>query len=437
MIPPNLRELLTAAVDGELTPGERKAAVRLLRESAEARALFAQLQADAGRLKALLRVPAPADLAENVLATIRDRALTPTPLPPSPRGPRVNWPAVQVWVNVATAAAVLVMISVGSYLYFAAMSADKKNREQALAARQNLPHPVDHSTAAKPPAPERAPQPREVTPKSEPGPGAVVQGPRTPDPELGPSPRVVPSRIETGPFHLDPAPEIEPFDLDKIRVSQFFTLGELPTDEKLRKKLVAEMQKDELIRLDLFCQTTPRALDLVLAALKARGVTQFTDAFVQDRVKRKAATEVMIFTEAMTPDEVAQFLTALGADDRKAAPAEFSTLVAAPFLPADLDKLGRLLGVPAVQPKAPKGKPAVDIRKPLPEGTAKDVAAALSKMGSTPTPPAKAEKVAVAVAYSPANPHPAASKEIKQFLDRRGDRRPEAKPLMLVLRTVQ
>jgi hypothetical protein len=45
--------------------------------------------------------------------------------------------------------------------------------------------------------------------------------------------------------------------------------------------------------------------------------------------------------------------------------------------------------------------------------------------------------VAVAVSYSPANPQPAASREIRQFLDLRGERRSDAKPLMLVLRTTR
>ena len=61
---------------------------------------------------------------------------------------------------------------------------------------------------------------------------------------------------------------------------------------------------------------------------------------------------------------------ALGAEDKKSGAGEFDTLVAAPFLPADLTQLGKLLGVPNVTPKPAKGKAAVDIRKPLPEGTA-------------------------------------------------------------------
>ena len=71
----------------------------------------------------------------------------------------------------------------------------------------------------------------------------------------------------------------------------------------------------------------------------------------------------------------------------------------------------------------------------LPEGTANHLAATLAKMGSTASP-LKTEKVAVVVAYSPMNGQPTASREIKQFLDRRGDRKPDAKPLMLVLKTI-
>jgi hypothetical protein len=54
--------------------------------------------------------------------------------------------------------------------------------------------------------------------------------------------------------------------------------------------------------------------------------------------------------------------------------------------------------------------------------------------GSPPAP--KAGRMAVVVAYSPANANPAASREIKQFVERRGERKPDAKPLMLVLKII-
>src|SRR5262249_23683932 len=138
MLPANLRELLSAAVDGELSAAERKTAQRLLRESPEARALYAQLKADAGRLKNLPRVAAPGDLADSVMAAINERAMTPTPLPPSRQtSPKFNWSAASIWINLVTAACVLIVISVGSYLYFAA--SERYFAEQRKNVASNTP----------------------------------------------------------------------------------------------------------------------------------------------------------------------------------------------------------------------------------------------------------------------------------------------------------
>jgi negative regulator of sigma E activity len=432
MIHANLRELLSAAVDGELSVAERKTAQRLLRESPEARALFAQLKADAGRLKNLPRVAAPADLADNVMAAINDRAMTPTPLPPSRKSaPRFNWSAASIWINLVTAACVLIVISVGSYLYFAA--SQRYFAEQQKNVASNTPagdsDKVDRG-ASKPGGAGSVAKAgvRDSGPPSD----QITVLPR----ELGPSPRLVSGDIQLGP-PSDDMPEIGPLQIDKIRVSHLFNPHELADDEGARNKLAAEMKKDELIRLDLFCRSTPGALDLVQGAFKARGIVVFTDAFAQEQLKKKSPPELMVFTEALTPDEVAQLLTALGTEDKKSGAGEFDTLVAAPFLPADLTQMSKLLGIPAVTPKPAKGKTGVDIRKPLPEGTANQVAESLSKLGSGSRPPSKNEKVAVVVAYSPVNTNPAASKEIRQFLDRRGDRKPDAKLLMLVLKTIK
>src|SRR5262249_62027810 len=108
MSPATPRGLLTAAVDGELTPAERKAAERLLRDSESARVLFAKLKHDAARVRNLPRVPAPPDLADGVMGMIRERALSPIPLPPCRRStPPVNWSMLPVWGNLAPAARVL------------------------------------------------------------------------------------------------------------------------------------------------------------------------------------------------------------------------------------------------------------------------------------------------------------------------------------------
>ncbi|HEX3149363.1 MAG TPA: hypothetical protein VHR66_14915 [Gemmataceae bacterium] len=420
----DVRELLTAAVDGELTPAERKAAERVLRESEPARQFYAQLKADAARLKKLARRNAPSDLADNVMATIGERALTPTPLPPSRMPSRkFNWGWLPVWTNIAAAACVLVVISLGSYFYFSLSQQYMAQQNQGMA---NLPAPRDNDAGA---TPQAAPMPRERTPEVPRD--AVVEKPRSP--EIGPLPHeVIPDRITSPPEAM---PEIEPFQPDKIRLSQLFKLEDLASDGDARKKLVNEMKKDELIRLDLFCHASPKALEHVVAALKSRGITAVIDNFVNERLKKNLPTELMIFTEALTPDEVAQLMAALGAEEKKSGAGQFDTLVAAPFLSDDLTKLGKLLGMPNVPSKQPKAKGPVDIRKPLPEGTAQHVAATLNGMGTSATPP-KPERMAVVVAYSPMNGNPQASKEIKQFLDRRGERKADAKPMMLVLKII-
>lgn len=436
MMPTNLRELLTAAIDGELSPAERKTTERLLRESEAARALYGQLKADAARLKKLPRVAAPADLADNVMSVIQDKAMTPTPLPPSRRpGPRSSWSAWPVWVNLVTAAGVLIVISIGSYLYFTASERYKRDQQQNLASKNPAANADGGSVAGKTPPREKTPDTSVASEKRVPQPEVIAHQPREVGPEVGPSPRDV-TDVITGP-PSDTMPEIDSFQIDRIRVSHLVNPHDLAEDEAARKKLAVEMKKDELIRLDLFCRSTPGALDLTIEALKARGVAIFTDAFAQEQLKKKTPPEVMIFTEALTPDEVTQLLAALGAEDKKGGAGGFDTLVAAPFLPADLTQLSKLLGIPNVTLKAPKGKPAIDIRKPLPEGTANQVAESMSKLGSRSPAASKNGKVAIVVAYSPMNTNPAASREIKQFLDRRGDRKPDAKPLMLVLKTIK
>lgn len=432
MTPAKLRDLLTAALDGELTVAEQKAVRRLLRESKPARTLFGQLKADAVRLRSLPRVAAPAELAENVLAVIGERAMRPTPLPPIPPRPKFNWARLPIWANVAAAAGVLLVITLGSYVYFAASDQFFAEHHGKAVAKRGQAKPPTHPQP-EPAIPDPPPERRDRSPDPLPQPDAVARR-GTGGPEVGPEPRQV---IEPGTLTSPPQemPEIEPFQPHKIRLSHLARLRDLPDDPDARKKLAAEMRKDELIRLDLFCQSAAKGYERVVAALKKRGITVVTDGYARDRISRHAPTELMLFTEALTPDEVAQIMAALGAEDR-AGPGLFDTLVAAPFLGEDLVKLGRLLGVPNVTSKLPKAKGGVDVRTPLPEGTAQHVANSLSGLGTKASRSAKPAPMAVVVAYSPRNAHPAASPEIRQFVERRGDRQPDTKPLMLVLKII-
>src|SRR5260370_12771467 len=82
MLTESCRELLTAYVDGELTPRQHKAVLRLLQQSAEARDLLRQMQRDS---EALRQLPTPRlehDLSAPVGQIIADRRVAPGSAPP-------------------------------------------------------------------------------------------------------------------------------------------------------------------------------------------------------------------------------------------------------------------------------------------------------------------------------------------------------------------
>jgi hypothetical protein len=168
--------------------------------------------------------------------------------------------------------------------------------------------------------------------------------------------------------------------------------------------------------------------------MSSNGIHLIVDSHLKERIRRNQPTEIVLFVDSMTPADMVKLFARISQEEEKKATAELDTLVVAPFMPTDLTKLGRLLGASNVFPKVPAPKSPVDIRKPLPEGTANQIAQSLSKMGNASGNPAKADRVAIALAYSPMNANPANSREVRTFLDRRGgDRKPETKPLMLVL----
>src|SRR5262245_60694090 len=86
MLPEPLRLLVAAYASGDLSQRRRQAAVRLLKHSAEARALLAELRGISRKLKALPQKALPEDFTDRVigqlpppLVTIRPEAVQPRP----------------------------------------------------------------------------------------------------------------------------------------------------------------------------------------------------------------------------------------------------------------------------------------------------------------------------------------------------------------------
>jgi hypothetical protein len=196
-----------------------------------------------------------------------------------------------------------------------------------------------------------------------------------------------------------------------------------------------ELKKDDAIHLDIFCKESTRGAELVQAALRARGQTLIVDAIAQERLKKKQKSEFVFYSESMTSDEIAQLLEHLGADDKKAetkksGDGQFDKFMLLEFAIADQREMSKLLGMP--QFKLPKLKVSgvIDPRKPLEASTASQLGATLPKGG-----PSRGEKLTLMISNGGAGHNPQASKEIKSFLDKRGDRKPGTVPMMLVLRT--
>lgn len=447
MLPAHLQELLTAAVDGEMSAAERRLVDKLLRDSEDARVFHAQLMGNVQRLRRLPRAVPADDLAASVMNLIDERCMMPTPLP-VPRGRR-GWDVQKYlpWLSMATAASVVICVGLFSYLYFVA--AEKQIAlQKASQVDTILPAPVVGDVAKND---QRVPAPAvERIPKSRPKQPAVdpinnepnVANNMTPVPDESERLPVMPREVVPGSpdkFIVAPAQsETEPFKLaPPLRLSVLLPLQDL--DQPYPKAQVKdELKKDEVIRIDLFCKEGVRAAEIVQAAMRSRGQQILVDALAQDRIKKKQKSEFVFFTESMTGDEIAQLLEQLGTDDKKAearraGEGQFDKFLLRPFRADDMNELAKLLGIPKDQIKLPKAKPAtgvIDPRKSLDSVTAAQLALNLPKSASRGN-----DKVTLLLPYGANNHIAQNSKEIKAFLDKRGERKNNTVPMMLVLRT--
>src|SRR5262249_19757793 len=90
MLSEQVIELLTGYVDGELSQRQRRAVMRLLHKSSEAREMLRQLQENAHQLKQLPFHKVQPSLVDEVMRAIAEQQAQPRPAAP-PRGARRRW----------------------------------------------------------------------------------------------------------------------------------------------------------------------------------------------------------------------------------------------------------------------------------------------------------------------------------------------------------
>lgn len=425
MIHDRLKKLLTSYVDGELSVRQRKAVQKLLHRSVDARQLLEQLQEDSREIHALPRRRLERDLTRSVMQTIALEGVHPA------RKRVLAQSALPAWAGLAAAAAVLLVIGFASYVYFTV--ADAHLNQPAIV--QQLPAPaVDADRGlAKGGNPDENPEvvglpkPRPENPE-QPAPHVAQNGnptsekPMNPDGDPNQNGNILASpRNPNGP-KFD-------FEMPQSRLTNH-VVRDLDQDSP-RQQLLVELKKDPAYRLELFCLDTIKAFERMQAAFKTQNIKLQIDAEAQLRLKYKQPVSFAFLLEDVTPDELVKLLQSLG-EDRK----QFGNLLVSPLAASDLDELAKMLGVqPAQVPPRKKNPQGVDIRRPLPETTAAQVAQALSPGASTrPSEGSKSagtktpERPALALAYKVA-----ASREARLFLDTRKEPRPGALQILLVL----
>ena len=432
MMLPDELELLTLAVDGELPARDARRLRGLLDRSPPACALYQQMQDDRRRLRQLTPVPLPAAVATRLAAAVAalppfDFAVTPSRHSPK-RG--------AAWAPLAVAASLLFAVGATSFWF---VVRNEKERPHAPGLVRQDPSRGAAAPDAKPQIPsgdspwrnelppEAGPPPsqpvrEDATTAKLPAPPAALPAPSVPAREVAAPPRPVVPDFLTSPL-LEPS---APFDTVQVRLPFLVSLADV---KDKGDGLLRELHRDSAFRLDLFGSNPHHALDMLRNALRGGGVTVHTDAAAHDRHKKKTPTAYVLYLECLNAAEVRELLNRLAAADSRQPSRTFDTLHLAPAQAADQRELKELIGIDVGLWK--RGEPASQA-KGVSAGTADHVARAVA----SGTVGKGVERPAVVLIHAPpaSRPKPASSKEVQHFLARRGDRKPGAIPLMVVVR---
>lgn len=429
--------LITAAVDGELSAPETRAFRLLVAASDEVRVLYAKLKSDSDRVRALPQVAPPADLQAKILARLATVTpaprVKPTPLAePKPAPTAVPPRRVPAWMQVAIAASVFLCLAAGSF----ALITNQATPKGAVAKNpwaNILPAAQDSATAV----------PSPVTPNGErPDPDAVVRNNVMPAPApravtrdtvaIAPEPRtVLPPDFHTFPL----VPKLSPFERVEVRLPFLRPVADLGRED-INQELLDELNRDPLAyKFDLFVRDPARGVEVFQHAAKASGLAVLADAATLDKLKKKQAHAIVIYTESLTPTELAALFAKLSTEDAKFSPKVCDSLHAAPVVRSEELELKAILGVDAGLFKRPVG---TGTSGGAGQGTDKGVSA--GTIDSVVKSVTKGERVAVMLTWQTTNANilrtnPAMSAELKSYLTKRGERKPNAVPAVIVIRT--
>ncbi len=452
MISDTLLKLMTAAVDGEASAAGVQLLQHALDSNPEACTLFGQLQLDGNRIRALPKVAPPAELHQRIMELVAsaDAPIADVPvMKPIARDHRLPTTEPVIipvgfksrrmssrWLPIAAAASVLFAITTSSFMFFQQQlhtTRVVKNLEQSLTTDLNWAKllPADNNGLSATPIPHG--KQGSVDPDTFVGP-AIPGIHATPDPEslaIAPLPRQLRPN-----FHgAAPLPETQ-FDYLDVRVPFLRQVAEFDREDT-REQLIEELAFDPAYRIDVFVRNPTRAVSLLRSAAKASGVTLYLDSNSMIQLQKSNTNSLVIYSETMTPDDLSQLFAKLCAVDAKVSPRVFDFMHTMAVSTNDAKFLREVLGfdpglfkrfAPAAGTDQPKANGNAE---PIGAGTADHIVKALTA--------GKAKEVAqsaILMTWAPlsARTSPETSAEMKQFVAKRAERKPNAVPVMIVIR---
>ncbi len=410
-------QLIAGAVDGELSAEESRAASALLARSPAAAELHAALLRDRERLKSIPRTPAPASLAAAIAEAIAERPIIVPQVRPA-RRPR--------WVPAALAASALVAVASGTYWYVADSAAPR------LAKRQLQQLPKDDSQFVPPAAPGRAsdsagaaaiePAPKTDTEPKNDIPATAVAANDPPTKSGPPEPTIDPDRILAAPVGSD----VKAFDRVDLKLPLLATIADF-SREDTQATLKANLARDPATRIDVFAKDTGKAAEALVASARKVNLNIQIETVAGERLKRRMPSAWWIYTESLTPDEVAKWLVETAAAEAALASSSEKTFGAIHAMPAGAPDQKDSISLAGVDLAKKPGAASAHIASK----TIDQVAGSLLK-GEAPKP-------GILLTYLPplVRVPPQLSKDVKQFHEARGDRKPGTVPLVIVVRPAQ
>jgi hypothetical protein len=318
MLSKQILELLTAFVDGELSQRQRKAVMRVLQRSSEARDMLRQLQENAHKLKKLPRHKVEPSLVEAVIEAITEHQAQPKPA--TRRAPRRAWAPYVV----ATMAASLLIAVIGM-AYWNGMFDSTKDDGKFVKNVQPEVKPID--------------------PKS---------------------PHETPNKKK-------------PLDPFKMTEGIAIGVGSKPVEEsyafrELRDATSVGRLADELntaktaVHVDVTVKNNTLAMDRLRAVLKEQGITVVTDPDVTKALidKKQPRVEYLVFAENLHPDAVAKLMSELsqefvvpGSNNQRTEQSPYDKFAIKPIGNQHKQQLAELLGTDPGSMERKSVKPAI------------------------------------------------------------------------------